>query len=80
MPPVFELDLQPGQKLNERVFNELTGYQLVIVLTNSLEVEYPHKQEEKAVYDEVCRALFRRSYVGLLKGGAKELFQHHQEL
>ena len=58
----------------------MNGYQLVIVLSNSLEVEYVNKREEKIIYEEVCRALRKRSYVGLLKGGAKELFRAYGEL
>ena len=39
--PVFELDLQPGQQLREQYFKNLEGYQIVVVLSNSLEIEYP---------------------------------------
>ena len=39
--PVFEVDLQPGQHLREQYFGNLEGYQIVVVLSNSLEIEYP---------------------------------------
>ena len=66
--------------MKEHHFASLVDFQLVIVLTNSLEVEYPSKKHEKAVYAELCRALRRRSYVGILKGGAKELFRAYHEM
>ena len=58
----------------------MDGYQLVIVLSNSLEVDYPQKREERIVFEEVCRALKKRSFLTLLKGGAKELFRAYGEL
>ena len=70
MMPVFELDLQVGQHLREHHFDSMSGYSLVIVLSNSLEVEFPSKKHESAVYEKVCHALRKRSQVGLLKGGA----------
>ena len=72
--PVFELDMQPKHVLKEHHLKSLEGYMLVIVLSNSLEVDYAGRDHESQVYKRVCRALYRRSYVGLLKGGAKELF------
>ena len=73
--------MKPGQSLSERTFSgEMDQYQLVIVLSNSLEVDYPQKRDEKIIYAEVCRALRKRSYVTLLKGGAKELFRVYGEL
>lgn len=44
--PVFELDLQPKQVLKEHHFKSLEGYQLVIVLSNSLEVDYLGREHE----------------------------------
>ena len=52
----------------------------MIVLSNSLEVDYPQRREERIVFEEVCRALKKRSFLTILKGGAKELFRAHQEL
>ena len=75
--PVFELDLQPNQNLKEHHFGSMSGYSLVIVLSNSLEVDYPSRAHEVAIYKKVCSALRKRSQVGLLKGGAKELFRDY---
>ena len=66
--------------MTEKTFSGMNGYQLVIVLSNSLEVEYPGRREEKIIFDEVSRALRKRSYVGVLKGGARELFRVYGEL
>ena len=77
---MFELDLTPASNLKESHFAELASYQLVVVLSNSLEVEYEGKEHEKAVYEKVQKALKRRSFVGLLKGGSKELFRFYNEV
>ena len=53
--------------------------QLVIVLSHSLEQDYPSKAKELAVLKEIQKALRRRSYVSLLKGGARELFKVYNE-
>ena len=72
---VAELDLFKGQNISEKTFDSLNGYHIVIVLTHSLEVDYPGRDKEKIAFEAVCQAMKKRCYVGLLYGGATELFK-----
>ena len=78
---VAELDLFKGQNITESTFESLIGYHIVIVLSHSLEVDYQGRDKERKAFDLVCRALRKRCYVGVLHGGASELFKvakkHH---
>lgn len=67
--------MEDGQALTAEHFRMLDSYQLVVVLSNSLEVEYAGKDYEKTVFDALMKAFRRRSCVGLLHGGSKELFR-----
>ena len=78
--PVFELNLKPGQNLRESNFAHISQYHLLVVMTNSLENDYPSKKYETTVYKELKRALKKRSHVSLLIGGSKELFRVYNEM
>ena len=51
---VAELDLFKGQNISEKTFDSLNGYHIVIVLTHSLEVDYPGRDKEKTAFEAVC--------------------------
>lgn len=78
--PVVELNVTHGQRLRESSFAAFTKYHLVLVLSNSLDLEYPGKEEERQLYNAVNSALKKRSHVSLLHGGAKELFRVYGEI
>jgi hypothetical protein len=58
----------------------MKGLHLVIVLSDSIDREYAQKAREIAGLKFIMQILKRRSHIGLLHGGARELERSHSAL
>jgi len=77
---VFDVDFMHIKKLTEASFDRLQGMHLVMVLSDSIDREYPEKAREIAGFKLIMSVLRRRSHMGLLHGGARELLRSHSAL
>lgn len=73
--PILELDYNKRKNLKIQDFAAISDYHIVVVQQDFAEIPYQGRSEEALMYTTVIELLKKQSFVGLLQGGAKELFR-----
>lgn len=78
--PILELEYSKRNNFKLQDFSAIADYHIVIVQQDFSENPYQGRSEEILMYTTVVELLKKQSFVGLLQGGAKELFRTLEQM
>ena len=79
-PAIFEIDISKRSDLKIQDLDKLLGFHIVIVCSEFGENNLPVRPHENELLRRIIEITKKQSFVGLLQGGAAELFRTREEM